>query len=87
MEDKDYCCYCEEETGYSEGYMIWETFDGKWGHEWCVKKYDEKNKTKKMKMEDEIKKLEGKIRGLDYEKQKIQSEIEKLKAELINIED
>lgn len=40
MEKEDFCCQCGEETGFKEGYRIWESIDGKYGHEWCVEKYD-----------------------------------------------
>lgn len=86
MESQDYCCYCGKETGFNEGYEIWESFDGKWGHKWCVIYYDEENKPPKLKLEEKIEKLEGHIRYLDYEKQKTKEEINKIKEQISELE-
>lgn len=82
MTNRDICCNCEEETGYKQGYEIWQTFDGKYGHKWCVEQYDLKNKSKEMKLKEAINRLEGKLRHFDYEKKKCMDEIELLKNEL-----
>ena len=79
---EDFCYYCGEETRFKEGYMIWESFDGKYGHEWCVEKYDEENKSHRTKLEDEIRYLEGKLRYFDSEKRSVQLKIDDLKIEL-----
>lgn len=87
LSNKDICCYCGEKTRYTDGYTIWETFDGKYGHQWCVQDYDKQNKPRKMKIEEEIRSLDGNIRHYEYEIRKCQEEIEKLKIELGYIED
>lgn len=87
MAIEDYCCQCGEETGFKDGYMIWETFDGKYGHKYCVETYDQQNKTKIMKIKEKIEKLESKIYQLDDEKKKCQFEIKKLTKELNEIKE
>lgn len=52
--EKVYCCECGEDTEYDQGREIWESelHEGKYGHRFCVEKYDKKIK-KKMASEDE----------------------------------
>lgn len=84
MNLEDYCCWCNEPTYFKEGYQIWESFDGKFGHRLCVEKYDEKYKPSKMKIEEEILKLKNRIIFLDKEKENCEIEIIKLENKLLN---
>jgi hypothetical protein len=51
MEDpQEICCYCGEPTYFSEGYMIWKSNqdENKWGHQWCIEKYDKEYLNKEL---------------------------------------
>lgn len=52
--EKVYCCECGEDTEYDQGREIWESefHEGKYGHKFCVEKYDKTIK-KKMVSEDQ----------------------------------
>jgi len=84
---EDICCYCGEETGFKNGYEIWETFDRRYAHKWCADQYNNENKPKEMLIREKIDRLEGKIRRLDKEKEKFANEINELKSLLFKIKE
>lgn len=85
--NKDICCYCEEETKYDQGYEIWEAFDGQYGHEWCVKKYDDKNKPYRMVLEEDLQANLNKLNNLERERNSLKSIIDQIQDALYSYED
>ncbi|MGD6876838.1 hypothetical protein [Bacillus infantis] len=79
---KNICRYCGEETGYTEGYTVFQAFDGKWGHRYCVEKYDNKHKTEELFIQEQIEGLKVKRRNMEIELVLINQGIEELQSKL-----